>query len=151
MRLSTKSRVAISAMMYLALRGKQGPSNAQEICRDQDISVSYLEQLFAHLRRGGLVEGVRGPGGGYRLARAPEAISVAQIVTAVDEAAYREAQPVETPPGAVRNGRVRDLWQRFSDQVHTYLDGISLADCVRPPEPAAPPQPPTAYPGINPQ
>ena len=85
MRLSTKGRYAVTAMMDLALHDRVGPVTLAEISECQDISLSYLEQLFAKLRQRGLVEGVRGPGGGYRLSREAADITVADIICAVDE------------------------------------------------------------------
>ena len=85
MKLSTKARHAITAMMDLSINDKYRPVTLADISQCQGISLSYLEQLFAKLRKGGLVVGVRGPGGGYRLARSPHAISVAQVISAIDE------------------------------------------------------------------
>jgi len=85
MRLSTKGRYAVTAMMDLAIYGSAGPVTLADISQCQDISLSYLEQLFAKLRKAKLVEGVRGPGGGYRLGRQASKISVAEIISAVDE------------------------------------------------------------------
>ena len=85
MRLSTKGRYAVTAMMDIALHQKVGPVTLADISQCQGISLSYLEQLFAKLRKGGLVKGVRGPGGGYRLARPADQISVADIIQSVDE------------------------------------------------------------------
>ena len=85
MRLSTKGRYAVTAMMDIALHEKVGPVTLADISQCQGISLSYLEQLFSKLRKGGLVEGVRGPGGGYRLARPATEISVADIIQSVDE------------------------------------------------------------------
>ena len=85
MRLSTKGRYAVTAMMDIALHEEMGPVTLADISQCQGISLSYLEQLFARLRKGGLVEGVRGPGGGYRLARPANQISVADIIQSVDE------------------------------------------------------------------
>ena len=86
MRLTTKGRYAVTAMLDLALHGGNGPVSLADISGRQDISLSYLEQLFAKLRRNDLVSSVRGPGGGYRLSRCGEEIFVAQIIDAVNEA-----------------------------------------------------------------
>ena len=130
MRLSTKARVAVSAMMYLATHDKDGPSNANEICHDQDISVSYLEQLFAHLRRKGLVVGVRGPGGGYRLGKPADQISVAEIITAVDDHAY-----VRPPENVIslyhgEHSKIQGMWRDLSKRLFDFLNGITLAEAV---------------------
>lgn len=130
MRLSTKARVAVSAMMYLATHDKDGPSNANEICHDQDISVSYLEQLFAHLRRKGLVVGVRGPGGGYRLGKPADQISVAEIITAVDDHAY-----VRPPENVIslyhgEHSKIQGMWRDLSKRLYDFLSGITLAEAV---------------------
>lgn len=130
MRLSTKARIAVSAMMYLATHDDDGPSNANELCADQDISISYLEQLFAHLRRGGLVVGVRGPGGGYRLGRPAEQITIADIVTAVDDHAYvkRTDNVVNLYHG--EHSKIQRMWRDLSTRLYEFLSGITLAECV---------------------
>ncbi len=148
MRLTTKGRYAVTAMMDLALHGEQieggtGTVGADgvtrkislaDIARNQDISLSYLEQLFAKLRREGLVHGVRGPGGGYTLARDPDDISIAQIVTAVDE------KVDVTRCGGHENCQEgerclsHELWTELSQQIYEYMDGISLGEVVRRPK-----------------
>jgi Rrf2 family iron-sulfur cluster assembly transcriptional regulator len=134
MRLSTKARFAVSAMMYLATRNGKGPSNAHEICADQDISVSYLEQLFANLRKEGLVVGVRGPGGGYRLGRPAADITIADIVTAVDDHAYvkRADNVIDLIHG--EHGRVQRMWRDLSTRLYEFLGGITLAEAISEPE-----------------
>ena len=128
MRLSTKGRYAVTAMMDLALREGRGPVTLAEISRCQGISLSYLEQLFARLRRRGLVVGMRGPGGGYRLSRPASDITVAEIIDAVDE------QVDATLCGGRENCRdgesclTHELWMDLSRQIHDYLDSINLAD-----------------------
>ena len=128
MKISTKGRYAITAMMELALRHRQGPVTLAEISAEQAISVSYLEQLFAQLRKHGLVTGLRGPGGGYRLKRPASEISIADILRAVDESiasAAREEDEVYVARGeALRN------WDRLSRRIYNYLDNISLAEAV---------------------
>ncbi|HKK14181.1 MAG TPA: Rrf2 family transcriptional regulator [Gammaproteobacteria bacterium] len=128
MRLSTKGRYAVTAMMDLAINDKKGPVTLSDISQCQGISLSYLEQLFAKLRRSGLVEGVRGPGGGYRLAVPPERVSVAQIITAVDE-------KVDTTLCAGRENcqegercLTHELWDSLSRQIFEFLDSITLAE-----------------------
>ncbi len=131
MRFSTKSRFATTAMMYLALNGKGTPATAAEISQDQGISISYLEQLFARLRRAGLVTGVRGPGGGYMLAKPAEEITLADIATAVDPNAYiSRAQNVVDLHTVGRNA-TRDMWDALSMRFHDFLRAINLAEAVR--------------------
>ena len=129
MKLSTKGRYAITAMMELALRHKQGPVTLADISVEQSISVSYLEQLFALLRKHGLVTGLRGPGGGYCLRRPASEISIADILRAVDESLENVAQPAVTETSGMR-GESLQLWDQLSHQIFEYLDGISLAQAV---------------------
>lgn len=133
MKLSTKGRYAVTAMLDLALHHESGPVTLTDIANGQGISLSYLEQLFARLRRDGLVEGMRGPGGGYRLARPASAISVADIITAVDE-------NVDVTRCAGRENcqdgercLTHDLWTELSQQLYEFLDGITLAQLVERP------------------
>jgi Rrf2 family iron-sulfur cluster assembly transcriptional regulator len=130
MRLTTKGRYAVTAMLDLALHGQQGPVSLAEISGRQAISLSYLEQLFARLRRRDLVSSVRGPGGGYRLGRDSEAIYVAQIIDAVDEAvdATGCGGKADCQQGEVC--LTHHLWQDLSDQIHGFLSQISLATLV---------------------
>lgn len=130
MRLTTKGRYAVTAMLDLALHGQQGPVSLAEISGRQTISLSYLEQLFARLRRRELVSSVRGPGGGYRLGRESEAIYVAQIIDAVDEAvdATGCGGKADCQQGEVC--LTHHLWQDLSDQIHGFLSQISLATLV---------------------
>lgn len=117
-------------MMYLAAHEQEGPCNANDICLDQDISISYLEQLFAHLRKAGLVTGIRGPGGGYRLGRPADQITIAQIVTAVDDHAYvpRKRNIVDLYHG--EHSKIQKMWHDLSTRLYKFLDGITLAECV---------------------
>ena len=130
MRLTTKGRFAVTAMMDLAMHHGDGPVTLAEISGRQKISLSYLEQLFGKLRRSGLVESVRGPGGGYRLARAPETVSVADVIVAVDE-------PIDaTQCGGRENCRddrrcmTHELWSSLNEHILDYLQSVSLADLV---------------------
>lgn len=127
MKLSTKGRHAVTAIMELALRQPQGPVTLAAIAETQGISVSYLEQLFARLRRHGLVAGSRGPGGGYRLARSMDEISVAAVVMAVDDTGR------ETAAGDQRC-LTHELWQDLSGRIEGFLEGITLADLAARPE-----------------
>lgn len=134
MRLSTKGRYAITAMMDLAIHDQIGPVTLADISRCQGISLSYLEQLFAKLRKKGLVAGVRGPGGGYRLARSSDRITVADIISAVDEKldARRCAGREDCQEG--RRCLTHELWSDLSQQIFTFLEGITLAHFVERPK-----------------
>lgn len=128
MRLSTKGRYAVTAMLDLAIHAERGPITLAEISHGQGISLSYLEQLFARLRREGLVEGVRGPGGGYRLAKPVADISVADIIAAVDETV--DATQCEGKENSQDGKRclTHDLWNSLSTQIFNYLASINLAE-----------------------
>lgn len=130
MRLSTKGRYAVTAMMDLALHDHQGPVTLADISLNQGISNSYLEQLFARLRKNGLVKGVRGPRGGYRLARPAHEITVADIITAVDERvdATRCAGREDCQDG--ERCLTHELWMDLSDSLFQFLDSITLAQYV---------------------
>ncbi len=130
MRLTTKGRFAVTAMVDLAMRQNRGPVTLAAISERQHISLSYLEQLFGKLRRRHLVSSVRGPGGGYNLAQQPQGISVADIVTAVDE-------PLDaTQCGGKENCHddkrcmTHDLWATLNEKMHEYLASVTLADLV---------------------
>jgi Rrf2 family iron-sulfur cluster assembly transcriptional regulator len=137
MQLSTKGRYAVMAMTELAGTELAGSGSDHAvtlaaIAERQQISRPYLEQLFARLRRQGLVRSVRGPGGGYRLARPAAELSVAQVVTAVDEP-LRATRCQGEGPGCMHGGarcRTHDLWVETGRQVQDYLAGISLADVL---------------------
>ncbi|HHJ12650.1 MAG TPA: Fe-S cluster assembly transcriptional regulator IscR [Chromatiales bacterium] len=134
MKLSTKGRYAVTAMMDLAIYGSAGPVTLADISQCQGISLSYLEQLFAKLRKAGLVEGVRGPGGGYRLARPANQISVAQIITAVDESVDMTRCKGEANCQDGESCLTHELWMDLSKRLYEFLDGITLADFVERPE-----------------
>jgi len=130
MRLTTKGRYAVTAMLDLALHYKEGPITLADISQRQGISLSYLEQLFSKLRKNGLVDSTRGPGGGYRLSRDAHEVAVADVITAVDE-------KVETTRcGGLSNCQddqqclTHDLWTDLSHQIHDFLKGISLGQLV---------------------
>lgn len=130
MRLTTKGRFAVTAMIDLAMRHGEGPVTLAGISDRQRISLSYLEQLFGKLRRHGLVESVRGPGGGYCLARELEGISVADIIQAVDE-------PIDaTKCGGMGNCHddlpcmTHDLWTNLNVKIFDYLQSVNLAQLV---------------------
>jgi len=130
MRLTTKGRYAVTAMLDLALHYKDGPITLADISQRQGISLSYLEQLFSRLRKQELVDSTRGPGGGYRLSRDAYEIAVADVITAVDE-------KVETTRcGGLSNCQddqqclTHELWTDLSQQIHSFLMGISLGNLV---------------------
>jgi Rrf2 family transcriptional regulator, iron-sulfur cluster assembly transcription factor len=130
MRLTTKGRYAVTAMLDLALHKSQGPISLSDISSRQAISLSYLEQLFSKLRKSELVSSVRGPGGGYELKRGSDEIYIAQIIDAVDES-------VDTTKcqgaGDCQGGETcltHYLWEDLSEQIHSFLESISLADLV---------------------
>jgi Rrf2 family transcriptional regulator, iron-sulfur cluster assembly transcription factor len=135
MRLSTRGRYAVMAMVDLANHGAGGPVCLGEIAERQEISLSYLEQLFAKLRKGGLVKSVRGPGGGYLLAFPAAETRIADIILAVDE----PIRATRCPPGSsagCKSDRSRclthDLWEELGNQIHLFLSSVSLADvCER--------------------
>ncbi|MCR9106527.1 MAG: Fe-S cluster assembly transcriptional regulator IscR [Gammaproteobacteria bacterium] len=130
MRLTTKGRYAVTAMLDLALHGSDRPVSLADISGRQDISLSYLEQLFAKLRRNELVKSVRGPGGGYRLSRARDEIFVAEIIDAVNESvdATGCGGTADCQQGEVC--LTHHLWCDLSKQIHGFLSGISLANLV---------------------
>ncbi len=130
MRLTTKGRYAVTAMLDLALHASQGPVSLADISKRQHISLSYLEQLFSKLRQNALVKSVRGPGGGYRLNREAEAIFVAQIIDAVNESIDATNCGGN---GDCQQGEVcltHYLWHDLSAQIHDFLSSISLASLV---------------------
>ncbi|MEJ2141912.1 MAG: Fe-S cluster assembly transcriptional regulator IscR [Gammaproteobacteria bacterium] len=130
MRLTTKGRYAVTAMLDLALHYKDGPITLADISQRQGISLSYLEQLFSKLRKNGLVDSTRGPGGGYRLSRSANDIAVADVITAVDE------KLETTRCGGLGNCQddkqclTHELWTELSDRIHDFLLGISLGQLV---------------------
>ena len=138
MRLSTKGRYAVMAMADLAGHGPGAdneikPVALAEIADRQDISLSYLEQLFAKLRRGGLVTSVRGPGGGYRLSRPSGELRIADIILAVDEPIAATRCKAGSSKGCTKTGArcvTHDLWEELGQQIHVFLSSVSLADVL---------------------
>ena len=131
MRLTTKGRFAVTAMMDLALRGEEGPIALASISERQKISLSYLEQLFGKLRRNELVESTRGPGGGYTLARAAKEITVAQIITSVDEPLdATHCGGKENCHGEGERCMTHDLWATLNNKMFEYLASVTLAELV---------------------
>ena len=130
MKLTTRGRYAVTAMLDLAINGGKRPVSLADISGRQEISLSYLEQLFAKLRREQLVTSARGPGGGYRLARSGEEIFVAEIIDAVDESVdVTNCQG----KGNCHQGETcltHHLWEDLSGQIHDFLSQISLCDLM---------------------
>lgn len=130
MRLTTKGRYAVTAMLDVAFHSQKRPVTLSDIATRQTISLSYLEQLFSRLRRAGMVKGVRGPGGGYKLSRKASDINIADIIAAVDE------QLDSTKCGGEANCQnnqsclTHDLWMGLSEQIRDYLKGITLGDLL---------------------
>lgn len=131
MRLTTKGRFAVTAMIDLGMRHQRGPVTLGGISERQRISLSYLEQLFGRLRRHGIVDSVRGPGGGYTLALPMDDISVASIIRAVDE-------PIDaTQCGGLGNCHedrecmTHDLWMSLNARIYEYLESVHLGELVR--------------------
>lgn len=131
MKLTTKGRYAVTAMLDLALHDANGPVTLAEIAKRQEISLAYLEQLFAKLKKDGLVSSARGPGGGYRLKRPALVITVADVINAVDETVDT------TRCGGQQNcqGDLRclthDLWTDLNNQISTFLSGVTLGELVQ--------------------
>ena len=130
MRLTTKGRFAVTAMIDLGMRHQRGPITLAGISERQRISLSYLEQLFGRLRRQGIVDSVRGPGGGYTLAKSLDEISVAAIIRAVDE-------PIDATQcgglGTCRDDRecmTHDLWMTLNTHIYDYLESVMLSELV---------------------
>ncbi len=130
MRLTTKGRFAVTAMLDLALHSSDGPVTLAGIAARQKISLSYLEQLFGKLRRRELVESVRGPGGGYHLARAAADVSVADIICAVEECI--DSTQCGGRENCHENSRcmTHDLWEELNSTVYGFLDGVKLSHLV---------------------
>lgn len=134
MKLTTKGRYAVTAMLDLALHFDKGAVTLADIARRQGISLSYLEQLFAKLRRSGLVDSVRGPGGGYNLAMAPSKITVAEIVVAINENIDATRCGGEKNCHGEQTCLTHQLWEDLSGRIFDFLHGITLADLVSKPQ-----------------
>ena len=130
MRLTTKGRYAVTAMLDLAFHSQIKPVTLTDIAARQTISLSYLEQLFARLRRAGMVKGVRGPGGGYKLCRQTSDINIADIITAVDESLDSTKCGGEANCQKEQTCLTHDLWVGLGEQIRDYLEDISLADLL---------------------
>ena len=133
MKLSTKGRYAVMAMVDLARQGANRPVTLAEIAERQDISLSYLEQLFGKLRKGAQVKSVRGPGGGYMLTRHPSEMRIADIIVAVDEPIKATRCTPGSPEGC-RADKSRclthDLWEELGNHIFSFLSSVSLDDVV---------------------
>lgn len=134
-KLSTKGRYAVMAMVDLSSHSQGSPVALADIAERQEISLSYLEQLFGKLRKGGLVKSVRGPGGGYLLSRPAAQLRISDIILAVDEPIQTTRCSPGSPAGCHHNkGRclTHDLWEELGNQIYLYLSAVSLADvCER--------------------
>jgi Rrf2 family transcriptional regulator, iron-sulfur cluster assembly transcription factor len=130
MKLTTKGRYAVTAMLDLALHEGKGPITLADISSRQEISLSYLEQLFAKLRKNGLVSSARGPGGGYKLSRDSDSIVIAEIIAAVDETV--DATRCQRKANCKKDERclTHQLWCDLSDQIFDFLSSISLGQLV---------------------
>ena len=131
MRLTTKGRYAVTAMIDLAMNQSVGPVSLKSISDNQGISLSYLEQLFAKMKRRNLVVGARGPGGGYVLARHVDRISIADIILAVDEPLDITECEGEENCHHGKRCLAHDLWSELTDQLHDFLSGIPLGELMR--------------------
>ena len=121
MKLTAKGRYAIKAMINIALNASKDPKTLLEISKHQGISLSYLEQLFALLRKSNLVAGVRGPGGGYRLSTDPENITIAQIINAINS---------DKEHNLPSENKDEVIWEKFSDRLCKYLETITLSSLI---------------------
>ncbi|MBO6541947.1 MAG: Rrf2 family transcriptional regulator [Alphaproteobacteria bacterium] len=133
MRLTTKGRYAVMAMADLAKHAKGKPVSLADIASRQEISLSYLEQLFARLRRAGLVKSVRGPGGGYLLARELDETRISDIILSVDEPMVATRCKSGSPNGCLSDGSrclTHDLWDELGHQIHLFLSSVSLGDVM---------------------
>ena len=130
MRLTTRGRYAVTAMLDLALHAKSGPVSLADISGRQGISQSYLEQLFSRLRKRGLVDGTRGPGGGYRLGKETVDISVADVIDAVDESVDATKCGGERNCQGTQRCLTHDLWDALSGKIRSFLDDVSFEQLI---------------------
>ena len=130
MRLTTKGRYAVTAMLDLAIHREQGPISLADIAQRQGISLSYLGQLFLRLRRGMLVKSARGPGGGYELEGTPECIKICHIIDAVSESVDTTKCRGACNCQGGETCLTHHLWEELSERIHEFLKGVSLADLV---------------------
>ena len=131
MKLTTKGRYAVTAMLDLALHEHQRPVSLADVAVRQDISLSYLEQLFAKLRSRDLVKSTRGPGGGYQLAKAPSEIAIAEIILAVDEGVDATGCRPQGECAEAERCLTHDLWAALSEQIRGFLSDINLENLMQ--------------------
>jgi Rrf2 family iron-sulfur cluster assembly transcriptional regulator len=131
MRLSTKSRYAVTSLLDLVMHSAQGPVSLADISVRQGISLSYLEQLFAKMRRNKLVVSTRGPGGGYSLGSSPDQVCIADVINAVDEVMRIADKDVVNGSPSYEPCLTEQLWEELSTEIENYLTTISLADMMR--------------------
>ncbi len=131
MRLSTKSRYAVTSLLDLVLHADQGPVSLADISVRQDISLSYLEQLFAKMRRNKLVISTRGPGGGYQLGSSPEQVCIADVINAVDEEMRVTNKDAFDGSSNYEPCLTEQLWEELSEEIERFLTTISLADLIK--------------------
>lgn len=131
MKLSTKGRYAVTAMMDLALHDNEGPITLSNISKNQEISLSYLEQLFFCLKGSGLVQGLRGPGGGYRLGRSLDQINIAEIILAVDVSIDSTTCKGQLDCNDGERCLTHYLWNDLSEQLFTFLSEITLEELIK--------------------
>lgn len=131
MRLSTKSRYAVTSLLDLVLHADQGPVSLADISVRQDISLSYLEQLFAKMRRNKLVISTRGPGGGYQLGSSPEQVCIADVINAVDEEMRVTNKDAFDGSANYEPCLTEQLWEELSEEIERFLTTISLADLIK--------------------
>ena len=130
MRLSTKSRYAVTSLLDMVMHSDQGPVSLADISVRQGISLSYLEQLFAKMRRNKLVVSTRGPGGGYSLGNSPQDVCIADVISAVDEKMQVANKDINQDSPYYEPCLTEQLWEELSDQIQDYLTTISLADMM---------------------
>jgi Rrf2 family iron-sulfur cluster assembly transcriptional regulator len=131
MRLTTKSRYAVTSLLDLVMHSDQGPVSLADISIRQGISLSYLEQLFAKMRRNKLVVSTRGPGGGYSLGGSPEQVCIADVINAVDEEMQVADKDITNSSPTYEPCLTEQLWEELSAEIENYLTTISLADMMQ--------------------
>ncbi|WJG10502.1 Fe-S cluster assembly transcriptional regulator IscR [Aliiglaciecola sp. LCG003] len=130
MKLTSKGRYAVTAMLDVALHSRRGPVSLADISERQEISLSYLEQLFSRLRKEQLVQSVRGPGGGYKLGRAAEEIAVGEVIKAVDESVDATRCQGNSDCQGGERCLTHSLWQDLSERISLFLNGITLGELM---------------------
>jgi Rrf2 family iron-sulfur cluster assembly transcriptional regulator len=131
MKLTSKGRYAVTAMLDVALHSRNGPVSLADISERQEISLSYLEQLFARLRKEQLVSSVRGPGGGYKLGRAANDIAIGEVIRAVDESVDATRCQGQADCQGGERCLTHTLWQDLSDRISQFLNGISIGELMK--------------------